>query len=87
MIFSVCDLASQVKKACGSEALVSSTSGVTNQVDLQLAQRTVRPSAPSRPGSIMYSLAQDGQTMSMANQPGGMRPAKAYSSVHLVKGP
>jgi hypothetical protein len=35
----------------------------------------------------MYSLAQDGQTMSMANQPvGGMRPAKAYSSTHSVKG-
>jgi hypothetical protein len=34
----------------------------------------------------MYSLAQDGQTMSMANQPGGIRPAKAYSSTHLVKG-
>ena len=39
----------------------------------QAAQRTMRPSAPICAGSIMYSLAQDGQTMSMANQTG--RPA------------
>ena len=35
----------------------------------------------------MYSLAQDGQTMSMANQPIGRHaPVNPYSSVELVKG-
>jgi len=66
-----------------SSSSVSSGSPATKKVSRQAAQRTMRPSAPICAGSIMYSLAQDGQTISMANQTGGShsttRPS-CYSS-------
>src|SRR3954471_5300870 len=66
-----------------SSSSVSSGSPATKKVSRQAAQRTMRPSAPICAGSIMYSLAQDGQTISMANQTGGSHStarASCYSS-------
>jgi hypothetical protein len=43
-------------------------SDAANQVVRQRAHRTMRPSVPTLAGSMVYWLAQDGQTMSMANR-------------------
>jgi hypothetical protein len=56
-------------------------------VSRQLAQRTARPSAPIRAGSIMYSLAHEGQTICMANQTGRRYPSPSgYSLIEMVNG-
>jgi hypothetical protein len=42
--------------------------GSANHIDLQRAQRTVRPAAPKEVGSIAYDVEQFGQTISMGSQ-------------------
>ena len=72
--------------ASAARACETSESGVMRKVSRQPAQRTLRPSAGTRAASSTYSLAQDGQTMSMANRsrPGGSRvPSRNLADVRV----
>jgi hypothetical protein len=59
--------------------------GGTNHAARQAAQRTTRPVAPMRSISIVYSLEQVGQTISMAYE-ATMRGEQAAASAVLVNG-
>ena len=81
--FGCCSRKAWNSSVSASSSSVCSGSPATKKVSRQAAQRTMRPSAPICAGSIIYSLAQDGQTISMANQTGGSHStnrASCYSS-------
>jgi hypothetical protein len=67
---SACTVSARIfwASALASSSAVRSSARVTKKSVRQLAQRTFRPVGPIFSSSMLYPLAQDGQTMSMANQ-------------------
>jgi hypothetical protein len=73
--------------AAAGVSSVPASGNLAKKSERQLAQRTIRPSGPILSSSMLYLLAQVGQTMSMANQcDNPARSRKGLSSVGRVHG-